>query len=135
MGDKLKILNVMGPYREPREPTLSFDYSIQMSHWPTPQGVRVKVSLEEELDYFKIKILDVSGGSPGQQLLVNRILTSAIADQKLYIAYAEGMFEERRDVMVDLFTGQYSYLFPRLESWMNEERDRLRKDIQDQVGL
>ncbi len=135
MADPLTILNVLGPYREPREPAFSFDYVIQRPHWPTPQGVRVKVALEEELEYLKMKILNVPGGSPGQQLRVNRILTSAIADQKLHIANEEGRFEERRDVMIDPFTGQYSHLFLRLESWMNEERDRLRKEIQDQVGL
>jgi hypothetical protein len=45
------------------------------------------------------------------------------------------MFDDRRDVMIEPFTGSLAYLFPKLESWMKGERDRLRQEIQKTVGL
>ena len=78
MKDSFSILNVSGPYREPREPVFSYDYSIQRSDWPTANGVRIKVSIPDELDYLKNKILAVSGGSPGQQLRVTQLLCRRI---------------------------------------------------------
>lgn len=135
MAEPYTILNVMGPYREPRESALSFDYSVQRPNWATPQGIRVKIGLEEELDLLKTKILELSGGTAGQQLRVNQILGRAIGDRKLEIANEENFFNERRDVMIDPFTGTLAHLFSRLESWMHQERDRLRQDIKDQVGL
>jgi len=130
-----KILKVMGPYREPRESALSFDYSVQRPDWATPQGVRVKIGLEEELDLLKTTILQLSGGTMGQQLRVNQLLGRAIADRKLEIANEENLFNDRRDVMLDPFTGEWSHLFPRLESWMHQERDRLQQEIKEKVGL
>ena len=135
MAESYTVLNVMGPYREPKEPALSYDYSVQRPNWATPQGIRVKISLEEELDVLKSKILGISGGSPGQQLRVNQILSRAIGDRKLELANEANMFDERRDVMIDPFNGSLAYLFPKLESWMKEERDRLRQEIQKTVGL
>ncbi len=135
MAESYTILNVMGPYREPQEPAMSYDYSVQRPNWGTPQGIRVKISLEEELDFFKSKILEISGGSAGQQLRVNQILTRAIGDRKLELANEANMFVDRRDVMIEPFTGSLAYLFPKLESWMKEERDRLRQEIQKTVGL
>ncbi len=135
MAESYTILNVMGPYREPQEPAMSYDYSVQRPNWGTPQGIRVKISLEEELDVFKSKILEISGGSAGQQLRVNQILTRAIGDRKLELANEANMFVDRRDVMIEPFTGSLAYLFPKLESWMKEERDRLRQEIQKTVGL
>ena len=135
MAESYTILNVMGPYREPQEPAMSYDYSVQRPNWGTPQGIRVKISLEEELDVFKSKILEISGGSAGQQLRVNQILTRAIGDRKLELANEANMFVDRRDVMIEPFTGSLAYLFPKLESWMKEERDRLRQEIQKIVGL
>ena len=135
MAESYTILNVMGPYREPQEPAMSYDYSVQRPNWGTPQGIRVKISLEEELDVLKSKILEISGGSAGQQLRVNQILTRAIGDQKLKLANEANMFVDRRDVMIEPFTGSLAYLFPKLESWMKEERDRLRQEIQKTVGL
>ena len=32
------VLNVMGPYREPREPAFSFDYSVQRPIGPRLKG-------------------------------------------------------------------------------------------------
>ncbi len=135
MAESYTILNVMGPYREPQEPAMSYDYSVQRPNWGTPQGIRVKISLEEELNVFKSKILEISGGSAGQQLRVNQILTRAIGDRKLELANEANMFVDRRDVMIEPFTGSLAYLFPKLESWMKEERERLRQEIQKIVGL
>ena len=135
MAESYTILKVMGPYREPRESALSFDYSVQRETWATPQGVRVKIGLREELDALKEKMGLASEGTPGQQLRINQMLGRAIADCKLDIANAEHLFDERRDIMVAPFTESLSHLFPRLESWMNRERDRLRRDIAGTVGL
>ena len=135
MSKEFTILNVLGPYREPREPAFSFDYSVQRPHWPTPQGVRVKVSIESELEHFKSKVLQLSGGTPGQQLRINQILCRAIADQKLEIANQEGLFSERRDVMIDPFTDSLSNLFSRLETWMESERKQFQQEIKEKIGL
>jgi hypothetical protein len=135
METPVTILNVSGPYREPREPAFSYDYSIQRPNWPTLQGVRVKVSIADELEYLKSKVLGVSGGSPGQQLLVTQMLSRRIADRKFQIASDEGMFSERRDVMIGPFTSDLGHLFARLEIWMNEARLVLREEIREKVGL
>lgn len=133
--NELIVLNVMGPYREPREPAFSFDYSVQRPDWATPQGVRVKIAIQEELESFKNTILQLAGASPGQQLRVNQMLCRAIADRKLQIADEEGMLQERRDVMIDPFMGPLAHLFERLESWIQEEQDKLRQEIKERVGL
>ena len=135
MAEPYTILKVMGPYREPREPVLSFDYSVQRQNWATPQGIRVKISLEEELDLLKTKILQLSGGTAGQQLRINQLLGRAIGDCKLEIANEENLFNDRRDIMLDPFTDSLAYLFPRLESWMHQERNNLRQEIKEKVGL
>ncbi|MGH7229100.1 MAG: hypothetical protein ACREIH_07775 [Nitrospiraceae bacterium] len=135
METPVTILNVSGPYREPREPAFSYDYSIQRPNWPTAQGVRVKVSIADELEYFKGKVLGVSGGSPGQQLLVTQMLSRRIADRKFQIACDEGMFSERRDIMIGPFTSDLGHLFARLEILMNEARSVLREEIREKVGL
>ena len=114
---------------------MSYDYSVQRPNWATPQGIRVKISLEQELDVFKSKILEISGGSAGQQLRVNQILTRAIGDQKLELANEANMFDDRRDVMIEPFSGELAYLFPKLENWMKAERERLREEIRKTVGL
>ena len=74
-------------------------------------------------------------GSPGQQLLLNQILSRRIADCKLQITNEEGMFLGRRDVMIDPFTGPMQHLFPRLEAWMHEIKASLREEILNKVGL
>ena len=135
MPSDLIVLNVMGPYREPREPAFSYDYSVQRPDWATPQGVRVKVSIEMELDYLKNSILAVAGGSVGQQLRINQILSRAIADQKLEIADADGLLADRRDVMVGPFVDDLMHLFGPLDQWMKAEQHTLRKTIKEQIGL
>lgn len=135
MPSDLIVLNVMGPYREPREPAFSYDYSVQRADWATPQGVRVKISIELELDYLKNSILAITGGSVGQQLRINQILSRAIADKKLEIADADGLLADRRDVMVGAFTDDNLSLFALLDHWMKTEQAVLRKSVHDQIGL
>lgn len=135
MPSDLIVLNVMGPYREPREPAFSYDYSFQRSHWATPQGVRVKVSIEFELDYLKVSIMGFSGGSVGQQLRVNQMLLRAIADKKLELVDADGLLAERQDVMVGPFVDNLLHLFGPLDQWMKAEQEVLRKSIKDQIGI
>ncbi len=135
MDDNLMIQNVSGPYREPREPVFSYDYSVQRATWPTPHAVRVKVAIPEELDVLKSKLLGSVTGSPGQQLLIANLLTRRIADQKLRIADEEGMLAERRDVLVGPFTGPLIHLFPRLETWALAEQHTLRSEISKRVGI
>jgi hypothetical protein len=135
MSSDLIVLNVMGPYREPREPAFSYDYSIQRPHWATPQGVRVKVSIEFELDYLKVSIMGLSGGSGGQQLRVNQMLLRAIADKKLELIDADGLLAERQDIMVGPFVDNLIHLFSPLDQWMKAEQEVLRKSIKDQIGI
>lgn len=130
----LTILDVSGPFREPREPVFSYDYSIQRSTWVTSHGVRVKVSIPDELDVLKERLLGPVTGSPGQQLMIGRILSQTIADWKVRIAEAEGMLAERRDVMLAPFVGPLSHLFPKLETLFERDREALREEITKRVG-
>ncbi len=136
MSSDLTILNVMGPYREPQEPAFSYDYSVERPDWATPQGVRIKVSIEHELDYLKNTILEFSGGSVGQQMRCNQLLVRAIADQKLEIVDADGQLAERLDIMVGPFEGDdVSNLFGILDQWMKAEKVNLRQMLKDQIGI
>ncbi len=136
MPSDLTVLNVMGPYREPQEPAFSYDYSVERPDWATPQGVRIKVSIEHELDYLKNTILEFSGGSVGQQMRCNQLLVRAIADQKLEIVDADGQLAERLDIMVGPFEGDdVSHLFALLDQWMKAEKDNLRQMLKDQIGI
>ncbi|MBK5280624.1 MAG: hypothetical protein JJE16_00890 [Nitrospiraceae bacterium] len=131
----MKITDVTGPYREPREQVFSYDYSIQRASWPTAQAVRVKVAIPEELDVVRSKILGDVVGTPGQQLMISKCLSRHIADEKIRITEADGMLTERRDTVVGPFTGPLVHLFPRLDSWAVEQRDALRAEIKTLVGL
>ena len=131
----MKILGVAGPFREPREPAFSYDYSIQRPQWPMPHAVRVKVAIAEELDELRRKILGPVSGSPGQQLLVSQLLTRRIADEKLRIADQDGMLSGRADVVVAPFTGAMAHLFARLESWLEQQREALRTEIKDRAKI
>ena len=136
MSSDLMILNVMGPYREPKEPAFSYDYSVQRPDWATPQGVRIKVSIAHELDYLKNTILEFSGGSVGQQIRCNQLLVRAIADQKLKIVDADGQLAERLDVMIGPFeSDMLGHLFGLLDQWMQAEKNMLRQLIKDQIGI
>jgi hypothetical protein len=131
----LKILGVAGPFREPREPAFSYDYSIQRPQWPMPHAVRVKVAIAEELDVLRGKILGPVTGSPGQQLLVSQLLTRKIADEKLRIADQDGLLSGRADVVVAPFAGPLAHLFARLESWINEHCEAVRIEIKERVKI
>jgi hypothetical protein len=135
MKHPFSILNVIGPFREPREPAFSYDYSVHRPTWPTPQAVRVKVSIGDELGYLKDKVLMMSGGSPGQQVKVNQILTRWIADRKLQIANDEGMFLQRLDIMIDPFTGPLAHLFSGLTQMMEQEKAALREEIRQKANI
>lgn len=135
MANPFTILHISGPFREPREPAFSYDFAIQRSTWPMPHAVRVKVAVADELDYLKTKILELQGGSPGQQLLISQLLTRHIANRKLQIANEENMFNERQDVMIEPFTGPLAHLFLRLETWMNDSKAALRQEIREKVRL
>ena len=135
MDSKLTIADVHGPFREPREPVFSYDYSIQRSTWATPHGVRVKVSIPDELDVLKKQLLGSIAGSPGQQLVVGKILSRTIADWKVRIAETEGMLKERRDVLLMPFVGPLAHLFPKLEALFTQEQQALREEIRKRVGL
>ena len=135
MDTRMKITDVTGPYREPREQVFSYDYSIQRASWPTAQAIRVKVAIPEELDVFRNKILGTIAGTPGQQLMISKFLSRHIADEKIRIAEADGMLSERRDTVVAPFTGPLVHLFPKLDAWAVEQRDALRAEIKTLVGL
>jgi hypothetical protein len=135
MTNVMKIIGVAGPFREPREPVFSYDYSIQRPQWPMPHAVRVKVGIAEELDVLRDKILGPVTGSPGQQLLVSQLLTRKIADEKLRIADEDGLLSGRADVVVATFAGPLAHLFVRLESWLERERERMREEIKHKVKI
>lgn len=135
MDNKLTISDVSGPFREPREPVFSYDYAIQRPTWATPHGVRVKVSIPLELDVIKQQMLGAVTGSAGQQLVIGKILSRAIADWKLQTADGEGMFNERRDVMVEPFTGPLAHLFPKLQTLVTQHQAAVREEIKKRTGL
>ncbi len=135
MDARMQIANVTGPFREPREQVFSFDYSIQRVSWPTAQAIRVKVSIPEELDIVRAKVLGEVVGTPGQQLMISKFLSRQISDEKIRIAEADGMLSERRDTVVAPFIGPMAYLFPRLDSWAGEQQATLRAEITKLVGL
>ena len=131
----LKILGVAGPFREPREPAFSYDYSIQRPQWPMPHAVRVKVAIAEELDVLRGRILGPVSGSPGQQLLVSQLLTRKIADEKIRIADQDGLLSGRADVVVPPFAGPLAHLFARLESWLDQQGEAVRIEIKERVKI
>ena len=135
MDTRMKITDVIGPYREPREQVFSYDYSIQRASWATAQAVRVKVSIPEELDVIRSKIFGDVLGTPGQQLMISKCLSRHIADEKIRIADADGMLAERRDTVVAPYTGPLVHLFARLDAWAVEQRETLRAEIKTLVGL
>ena len=135
MDARMKITDVTGPYREPREQVFSYDYSIQRASWPTAQAVRVKVAIPEELDVLRDKILGAVAGTPGQQLIISKCLSRYIADEKMRIAETDGMLAERRDIIVAPFTGPLAHLFTRLDAWAVEQRETIRAEIKTRVGL
>ena len=67
--------------------------------------------------------------------MLNKLLTRHIADQKLRIADSEGMLSDRRDVLVEPFTGPMAYLFPQLDRWVQEMQETLRAEVKQKIGL
>lgn len=133
--NRMKIVDVSGPFREPREPALSYDYLIQRPTWATPHTARVKVGLAEELDLLKGKILGTVTGTPGQQLIVSQVLSRRIADEKLRIAEAEGMLSDRREIIVPPFVESLAHLLVKVEAWADQQRDALREELKTRVKL
>lgn len=129
------IVDINGPFREPREQAFSYDYSIQRSTWVTPYGVRVKVSIPDELDVLRHRLFGMVVGSPGQQLMVSNILSRAIADWKMRVADGEGMLSERRDVMLEPFIGPLAHLFPKLEAFFESDQSVTREEVRRRVGI
>ena len=136
MTHPFTIINVAGPYREPRDPVLSYDYAVQRPTWPMAQAVRVKVSIPDELDVWKTKILGISGGTPGQQMVINQMLSRRLADEKLRIANEEGLFLERGDMLIGAFNdAPLQHLWSRLETWMHEASAQVREDVAARTGV
>src|SRR6185437_10810352 len=129
------IVSVNGPFREPREQVFSYDYSIQRSTWATPHGVRVKVSIPDELEVFKHRLFGPVVGSPGQQLMMSNILSKAIAGWKMRVAEGESMLTERRDVMVPPFIGPLAHLFPKLEALFEADQSVVREEVRRRIGI
>jgi len=135
MENKLTIFDVSGPFREPREPVFSYDYSVQRANWATPHGIRVKVSIPDELDVLRERLLGPVTGSPGQQLVIGKVLSRTIADWKVKVAEEEGMMVERRDIMLAPFVGPLSHLFQKLEGLFEQEKTAVREEVRKRVGL
>jgi hypothetical protein len=123
-----------GPFREPGKEMLSYDFFVNRKGWLIPRVMRVFVDVKAELEFFQ-KILGVSGGTPGQQLKVTQMLTRIIADQKAAIVLEEGRMETVSELLVKGFTGNDAYLFPKLQNWMHEVKDKVRQEIRNQAGL
>ena len=129
------VVDINGPFREPREQVFSYDYSIQRSAWATPHGVRVKVSIPDELEVFKHRLFGTVMGSPGQQLMMSNILSKTIAERKMRVAEEEGMLTERRDTMLAPFIGPLAHLFPKLEALLEADRSAIREEVRRRVGI
>lgn len=95
----------------------------------------MKVSIPDELETFKRRLLGVVVGSPGQQLLINNILSRTIADWKMRVAEEEGFLAERRDVLLAPFIGPLSHLFAKLEALFEADRVPVRETVKRRVGI
>ena len=129
------IIDINGPFREPREQVFSYDYSIQRSTWATPHGVRVKVSIPDELEVLKRRLVGVAVGSPGQQLMMSNILSKTIAGWKMQVADGEGMLMERRDMLLEPFIGPLAHLFPKVEALFTADQSAVREEVRRRVGI
>ena len=129
------IVDISGPFREPREQVFSYDYSIQRPTWATPHGVRVKVSIPDELEVLKRRLFGGAVGSPGQQLMMSNILSKTIADWKMRVAEGEGMLAERRDTMLAPFIGPLAHLFPKVEALFEADQSAIREEVKRRVGI
>ena len=135
LTDSLTIVDINGPFREPREQAFSYDYSIQRSTWATPNSVRVKVSIPDELEVFKYRLLGSVVGSPGQLLMMSNLLSRTIADWKMQVAEGEGMLTERRDLLLAPFIGPLAHLFPKIEALFEADQSAIREEVRRRVGM
>ncbi|MFO0774215.1 MAG: hypothetical protein U0172_06095 [Nitrospiraceae bacterium] len=135
MAQPYTILNTSGPFREPRELVFSYDYSFQRPTWPMPQAARVKISIPDELDPLKAKLLAGVTGSPGQQMVVGNLLSRWIADQKFVMANDEGMMTKRENVMIPPFTEELSHLGQQLLTRFEEQFAALREEVRVRAKL
>jgi hypothetical protein len=124
-----------GPFREPGKDVLSYDFFINRKGWLIPRVMRVFVDVKSELDVFQRDVLQVSGGSPGQQLKLTQTLTRLIADQKVAIMLADGRIEKASEVLVPAFTAGDGHLFLKLQDWMLDVKERVRQEIKATIGL
>jgi hypothetical protein len=129
------IIDINGPFREPREQVFSYDYSIQRSTWATPHGVRVKVSIPDELEVLKRRLVGVAVGSPGQQLMMSNILSKTIAGWKMQVADGEGMLMERRDMLLEPFIGPLAHLFPKVEALFTADQSAVQEEVRRRIGI
>ncbi|MBH0201111.1 MAG: hypothetical protein HP496_02120 [Nitrospira sp.] len=129
------IVEINGPFREPREQVFSYDYSIQRSTWATPHGVRVKVSIPDELEVLKRRLVGMGVGSPGQQLMMSNILSKTIASWKMQVAEGEGMLMERRDMLLAPFIGPLAHLFPKVEALFEADQSAIREEVRRRIGI
>ncbi len=129
------IVEINGPFREPREQVFSYDYSIQRSTWATPHGVRVKVSIPDELEVLKRRLVGMVVGSPGQQLMMSNILSKTIAGWKMQVAEGEGMLTERRDTLLDPFIGPLAHLFSKVEALFEADQSAVREEVRRRAGI
>ena len=132
---KYEITLSAGPFREPGKDVLSYDFFVNRKGWMIPRVMRVFVDIKAELESFQKGILGVTGGSPGQQLKLTQMLIRLIADQKIAIVLEEGRIEKASEVLVPAFTGNDGYLFPKLEAWMIEAKEKVRAEVKAKVGL
>jgi len=95
----------------------------------------VKVSIPSELDVLKIQLMGQAAGSPGQQLIIGNILSRKIADWKLFIAEAEGMLAERRDIKIEPYTGAFAHLFSKLTLCFETDKHIVREEVRRRTGL
>lgn len=131
----LAIVEINGPFREPREQVFSYDYSIRRSTWATPHGVRVKVSIPDELEVLKHRLIGIVVGSPGQQLMMSNILSKTIAGWKMQVAEGEGMLMERRDMLLAPFIGPLAHLFPKVEALFEADQSAIREEVRRRIGI
>jgi len=68
-------------------------------------------------------------------LMISNILARKLADWKIQIAETEGLFLERRDVMLPPFVGPLAHLFAKLEERFQVEQGAIREEVKRRVGL
>jgi hypothetical protein len=53
----------------------------------------------------------------------------------LQIGNEEGLFLERKDIVIGPFVGPLVHLFPQLESWARDNQQTLREEIRQRTRL